>query len=181
MIEKFEALSQRLTTILSQKSTDDGTESSVPSVATQSTEETVQELERRRANEDKLLLSGIDFSAKSKDDIVNLFQTEIQIDTHDGIVSINKPKANKRMLFLRFKDKQIRDSILKKASLFHKSSDPNVRNIYCNPVYTKQQLEQLRKLKEVLKERREAAKASGRDPSLIVLRGLRIVERKSKD
>lgn len=85
------------------------------------------------------------------------------------------------MMFVRFKDKQSRDSVLRIASRFRKSTDQNIRNLFCNPVYTKAQMEQLRISKDSLKKRREEAKASGKDPSLIVLRGLRIVERKAKD
>lgn len=179
VLAQLEELSQKMAS-LSQKVASDGAEQNSVQVFTKTDEETVMELERRRANEDRILLSGCDLSTKSKENIVDMLQTELQVDARDAILSVHLPKSNKRMMFVRFKDKGLRDMVLRKASSFKKSKDPEVRNIFCNPVYTRLQLEQLKKTKEELKERRDAAKAAGKDPSLIVIRGLRIVERSAK-
>lgn len=61
--------------LLTQKVAADGADQNSLLVLAKTNEKTVMELERRHANEDKILLSGSDMSAKSRKNIVNLLQT----------------------------------------------------------------------------------------------------------
>lgn len=100
-MNQLEELSQRVASILPTNTESENTRTHAPR-AGQTNDEGVQEFERRRANETKLILTGCDLSEKSKEDLNTLFQTELGINTQNYILSFHVPKANKRMMFICF-------------------------------------------------------------------------------
>lgn len=120
-------------------------------------EEILQELESRRRNEERIVVSGLQLQKdKEKEQVVEFIRARHNMDVVNEIRHVHCiTKPNKPPItFIHFDSKSVRNDALLNENKFKKQKNPGSSNkIYVNPAYTKKQMSQLMQLKQEAKDK----------------------------
>ena len=138
-----------------------------------SQDDIIDEIELRKKNEEKLVISGLDSEkGKEKEITIEFLKNRVNLDVTNeirSVYSLKKP-GKAQMTFLHLKSRDMQNEILKADRKLKKTMESH---IYINPAYTKLQLKSLFKL-------RAEAKAKSIDGKVFYVRNFQVLEFKKK-
>lgn len=131
---------------------------------TQSYEGAIAEMALRKSKENNLVVFGMKTTNEKVKEVETMFIKELEVDVTEHIQRVTKGGKDSKLIFIKFKDQETRNAVLRAAKKLKSSASPHVRKIWINPDYTPSQLSYLKALRseaKILREKGERAFVRG--------------------